>query len=133
MRTIIRRAVTPLVVLMLAACGDGEAGKTGGEVAEKAQPSSRTLADTVETGDAYGTLEQVVENAALNGVLEGVGPYTLFAPADAAFSASGTGADFTDETLRAQSAALLRAHIVPGAITRRDVAAAIDRGGNGST
>lgn len=133
MRTIMRRSVTPLAVILLAACGDREAGKTGGDLAEKAQPSSRTLADTVEAGDAYGTLEQVVENAALNGVLEGVGPYTLFAPADAAFSASGAGADFTEETLRAQSAALLRAHIVPGAISRRDVAAAIDRGGNGST
>ena len=130
MRIIMRRALTPLAVLLLAACG-GEDDKAGGEATEQAQPSSRTLAATLQAEDGFGTLNETATNAGLKGVLEGVGPYTVFAPADAAFQAGGADADFTDESLRAQSVALLRAHIVPGALTRQDIAAAIERDGDG--
>jgi len=129
MRIIMRRALTPLAVLMLAACGGGD-DKAGTGGSEQAQPSSRTLAETLKGADGYGSLGRAVTNAGLTGVLEGVGPYTVFAPADSAFSSAGTG-DFADESLRAQSAALLRAHIVPGALTRSDIAAAIQRDADG--
>ena len=130
MRIIMRRALTPLAVLLLAACGGGdEDGKTGGEAAEQTQPSSQTLAAALQGEDGFGTLSATATNAGLTSVLEGVGPYTVFAPADAAFTAGGAAADLTDESLRAQSAALLRAHIVPGALTREDIAAAIQRDG----
>ena len=129
MRTIMRRALTPLAVIMLAACGAGD-DKAGADTTDQAQPSSRTLAATLHGADGYGSLDRAVTNAGLTGVLEGVGPYTLFAPADSAFTSAGTG-DFADESLRAQSAALLRAHIVPGALTRSDIAAAIQRDADG--
>ena len=130
MRIIMRRALTPLAVLVLAACGGGdEDSKAGGETTEQTQPSSRTLAATLQGEDGFGTLRETATNAGLTGVLEGVGPYTVFAPADAAFTAGGAATDLTDESLRAQSAALLRAHIVPGALTREDIAAAIQRDG----
>ena len=130
MRIIMRRALTPLAVLVLAACGGGdEDTRAGGEAAEQTQPSSRTLAATLQGEDGFGTLRETATNAGLTGVLEGVGPYTVFAPADAAFTAGGAATDLTDESLRAQSAALLRAHIVPGALTREDIAAAIQRDG----
>ena len=122
MHTHIRRALVPAAVILLAAC-QGEADKAGGDTAEQARPSSRTLAATLKAEDGFGTLEGAAVNAGLGGVLEGVGPYTVFAPADAAFATAG--GDFTDESMRAQSAALLRAHIVPGALTRRDIEAAI--------
>ena len=132
MRIIMRRALTPLAVLVLAACGGGdEDTKAGGEAAEQTQPSSQTLAATLQGEDGFGTLRETATNAGLTGVLEGVGPYTVFAPADAAFTAGGAATDLTDESLRAQSAALLRAHIVPGALTREDIAAAIERDGGG--
>ena len=130
MRIIMRRALTPLAVLVLAACGGGdEDTKAGGEATEQTQPSSQTLAAALQGPDGFGTLSETATNAGLTSVLEGVGPYTMFAPADAAFTAGGTAADLTDESLRAQSAALLRAHIVPGALTREDIAAAIQRDG----
>ena len=128
MHTHIRRALIPAAVLLLAAC-QGQTDKSGGDTAEQARPSSRTLAATLKAEDGFGTLDGAAANAGLGGVLEGVGPYTVFAPADAAFTAGGTAADLTDESLRAQSAALLRAHIVPGALTREDIAAAIQRDG----
>ena len=131
MRTIMRRALTPLAVLLLAACS-GDNDKTVDEAAATAEPSSRSLAATLEAESGFGTLDRAATNAGLGDVLDGVGPYTLFAPADAAFSAGGAPADITEESRRAESAALLRAHIVPGALTRRDIAAALDRDADGS-
>lgn len=130
MRTIMRRALTPLAVLLLAACGgDNEAE---GEAAGPAAPSSRTLAATLEGESGYGALGRAAANAGLGDVLEGVGPYTLFAPADTAFSAPGAPADLTTEARRAEGAALLRAHIVPGALTRADIDAALERDADGN-
>ncbi len=115
-----RWALAPLCFLALAACGDG-AGKTDGTGA--AAPSNRTLTATLKDDRAFGTLDRVLDNAALGDVLAGTGPYTVFAPSDAAFAA--TAADLGDEAMKAQAAAMLRAHIVPGALTRADILAAI--------
>lgn len=131
MRTFMRRALTPLAVVLLAACG-GDDDKAGGDAAEQAEPSSRTLAATLQAESGFGTLGRAATNAGLGHVLEGVGPYTLFAPADTAFTTEGAPADVADESRRAESAALLRAHIVPGALTRRDIAAALERDADGS-
>lgn len=123
MKRLTRWALAPLALLVLAACTGGD---DEGTVAE---PSSRTIGATLTDGDDFGRLEGVLTNAGLGDVLEGKGPYTVFAPSDAAFAAMG-GADFASEAMRAQSVALLRAHIVPGALTRADIGAAIDRGQN---
>ena len=130
MRTLMRRALTPLAVILLAACGDG-ADKAPGEAAGTAAPSSRTLAATLEAESGFGSLNRAATNAGLADVLEGVGPYTLFAPVDAAFSTAGAPTDLTDEARRAESAELLRAHIVPGALTRRDIEAALANDADG--
>jgi len=121
-------ALALLAVLTLAACG-GDGDKSGSGAPE---PSSRTLAATLKGDNTFGTLEQTLTSAGLTDVLEGTGPYTVFAPADAAFTAAGSDADFTTEAMRAPAAALLRAHIVPGAVTRADIGAAIDASGTGT-
>ncbi len=130
MRTVMRGALTPLAVVLLAACG-GETGK-GPETAEQVEPSSRSLAATLRAEAGFGTLGRIATNAGLNGVLEGTGPYTLFAPADAAFPAGAAPTDVADESRRAENAALLRTHIVPGALTRKDIEAALDGDADGS-
>lgn len=117
-------ALAPVMILCLAACG-GEADTAG----ETAAPSSKTLAATINDEGDLDTLERVVGNAGLSDVLEGKGPYTVFAPVNAALGAAGT--ELAGETMKAQSAALLRAHIVPGALTRADILAAIERDGGG--
>ncbi len=126
MRHKLRWAVAPLLAMALAGCGEG-AGKADGTGA--AEPSNRTLAATLKGDRAFGTLERVLDNAALGEVLAGTGPYTVFAPSDAAFAASA--GDLGDEAMKAQAAAMLRAHIVPGALTRADIEAAIAREGSG--
>ncbi len=70
----------------------------------------------------------LVDSSGLATVLEGVGPYTVFAPTNAALQ-SGLGeqrlGELRGEAMRPQAVALLRAHIVPGLLTRRDIDAAI--------
>ena len=126
MKLTMRWALAPLCVMALAGCGDG-ADKADGTGA--AAPSNRTITATLKGDRAFGTLERVLENAALGDVLDGKGPYTVFAPSDAAFTASA--GDLGDEAMKAQGAAMLRAHIVPGALTRADILAAIAREGSG--
>jgi len=125
-----RRALTPLAVVLLAACG-GETEKAP-ETTEQAQPSSRSLAATLRAEAGFGTLGRLANNAGLAEVLDGVGPYTLFAPADGAFPADAAPTDVADQDRRAESAALLRAHLVPGSLTRADIAAALDGAADGS-
>lgn len=115
-------------VLGLAACGGNDDKAAPGDAAAR---SDRTLAAVVSDSGSMGTLERVVANAGLNTVLEGTGPYTVFAPTDASFTAAG-GSDLGEEAMKAQAAALLRAHIVPGALTRADIEAAIARNGSGT-
>lgn len=125
MKTLTKLALTSLAVLALAGCGD-RAAKTPADTKAAATPSSRTLAAELGSDGAHEGLARVTTNAGLGAVLEGVGPYTVLAPPDAALKSPG-GVDFTDPALKAEGAALLRAHIVPGALTRADIAAALDR------
>lgn len=94
--------------------------------AVQASAQDRTLAATLQADKAYSGLAMVLDNSGLRPALDGVGPYTVFAPADPALNGA-TSANFTDPTMKAEGAALLRAHIVPGALTRADIIAAVDR------
>lgn len=107
----------------LAACR-GQPGDESMKVEPPAAPSSETLAASVD-----GAFRGVVDNAGLETVLDGVGPYTLLAPTDAAMSANAQAGELNQEALRAQAVALARAHILPGALTRQDIAAAVARAG----
>lgn len=118
-------ALAPLFAMALAGCGQGNTDGPG-----TAAPSNQTIAETLKGDRAFGSLDRVLDNAALGDVLAGTGPYTVFAPADAAFGS--TAGDLADEAMKAQAAAMLRAHIVPGALTRADIEAAIARDGDGS-
>lgn len=113
-------------VLTLGACQrvEGEGGPQG----PAPEPASATLAEALGDGD-FGRLEEAVETSGLQTVLDGVGPYTVFAPGDAAFDQAR--ADLSDEALRAQAIALLRAHMVPGALTRSDMLAALAQDDDG--
>lgn len=117
-----------VAALALAACNPaGDTDKAGGEASAA---SSRNLADSIAANGDLDSLEALVGAAGLEIVLEGVGPYTVFAPADAALQSAGL-TDLAGEETRAQGVALLRAHIVPGSLTRRDILAAIDANSSG--
>lgn len=134
MKSLQRRAAMALVLLSLAGAPLAACGKkadTAGP-AGTPQPSSKTLVETLKGEGDLKALQGVVNGSGLESVLEGTGPYTVFAPVDAAMQATGGAGDLSDEALRAQSIALLRAHTVPGALTRADIGAALDRASGGS-
>lgn len=63
----------------------------------------------------------------LAGIFENRGSYTIIAPTDAAFAKLGdAGGALMQPDNRAALAALVREHIVPGALTTQDIAKAID-------
>lgn len=125
--TRLRWAALPLVVMTLAACGaEGEAEPMS---AAAAQPSQQTLKASLDRASGFNTLKQVAAESGLGDVLDGKGPYTVFAPTDAAFVAAGEPLTGSGKT--AQGAALLRAHIVPGFLTRADIRKALDADADG--
>lgn len=119
--TMKRWALAPLAALALAACGEREAEGPAGAPAAV----DETLAQVVDGGD-LSTLDGVIEKAGLGTVLEGVGPYTVLAPVNAAF----TG-DVAEQADAAAAAAMIRAHILPGAVTRADIGKALDADADG--
>jgi transforming growth factor-beta-induced protein len=79
------------------------------------------LATTAAVAGGFETLLAAVRAAGLEGALAGPGPFTVFAPTDAAFAALPPG---TVEGLLADPEALravLLYHVVPGAVRAADV------------
>lgn len=69
-----------------------------------------------------------VDAAGLSETLEGVGPYTVFAPTDDAFGALPEGTfEALTEAGGPELVNLVSYHIVPGVVTSEDLAAALDR------
>jgi|GEM_PF-1186085 len=120
----------------LAGCADGPAANStaanSAATGSAEAPAEARLAAVVAGDEQLGRLNRIVGNAGMVDLLNGVGPYTLFAPADGALEALGAErADaLASEQMRPQAGALLRAHMVPGTLTRRDLEAAIARAGN---
>ncbi len=133
MKPVLATALGLGLALALAGCGDD--ADTNDSVAETnataPMQNSEEIADLLDDADGLTTASALVETAGLETVLSGVGPYTLFAPTDDAFNALGEDkiAAMKDEKMKAEDAALIKAHLVPGLLTRQDIAAAIDRAG----
>jgi uncharacterized surface protein with fasciclin (FAS1) repeats len=82
-----------------------------------------TILETAEAAGAFSTLLAAVEAAGLRDALEGPGPFTVFAPVDAAFAALPAG---TVQTLVAnppQLARILKYHVLAGAYDKAQLLA----------
>ncbi len=82
---------------------------------EEPEPMTNTIADIVATNPDFTTLKTAVDAAGLGTTLAGTGPFTVFAPTNAAFAALPAGAL---DALLADTEALtdvLLYHAVPGA------------------
>ena len=88
-----------------------------------ATPGKKNLVDTALAAGNFKTLAALLETAGLADVLKGQDPYTIFAPTDDAF------AQISPESLDAlkkdpqKLAALLKYHVVKGALKPSDMAA----------
>ena len=94
----------------------------GEEEEEEEEPLSDLLGTAESTGQ-FATLLAAVDAAGLADTLRGDGPFTLFAPSDAAFSALPDGV--VTELLRPENrerlTALLRRHVVRGEVDSHQV------------
>lgn len=101
-----------------------------------AQDATADIVDTAVAAGDFTTLVAAVEAAGLVETLKGEGPFTVFAPTDAAFAALPEG---TVDTLlmpenKDDLVAILTYHVVPGAVMSSDLTegmtAATVQGGN---
>lgn len=98
---------------------DNHTGGDSSEMMSNEQASGNTIVDVAGSSDSFNTLVQAVQAANLGNTLSGEGPYTVFAPTDAAFEALPDGAlDFLlqpeNQDLLAQ---VLQYHVVSGSVT----------------
>lgn len=83
--------------------------------------ASKDIVDTAVSAGQFNTLVKAVQAASLVDTLKSEGPFTVFAPTDAAFAKLPAG---TVEALLADPEklrAILTYHVVPGKIMARDV------------
>jgi transforming growth factor-beta-induced protein len=96
-----------------------------------AQDMPATVVDIAAGSPDHTTLVAAVTQAGLVETLSGEGPFTVFAPTDAAFEAALADMGITAEDLLANPdlASILTYHVVPGNLLAADVLAAVEAGG----
>lgn len=82
------------------------------------------IVDTAAGAGQFNTLLAAAKAAGLVAVLKSKGPFTVFAPNDAAFSAlpAGTVDDLLKPKNKTKLAAILKYHVIPGRVKAADVA-----------
>lgn len=82
------------------------------------------IVDTAIAAGQFSTLVAAVQAAGLVDTLKGAGPFTVFAPTDAAFAAlpEGTVANLLKPENKAQLVAVLTYHVVAGKVMSADIA-----------
>ena len=89
----------------------------------EAASESSNLVDKAASSKEFQTLAKAIKAAGLEETLAGEGPYTVFAPTDAAFAALPPG--ILDQLLLPENkevlVALLKSHVVSGAVTSSQI------------
>jgi uncharacterized surface protein with fasciclin (FAS1) repeats len=85
----------------------------------EAAPAAGNLVEKAASSQNFQTLAKAIKAAGLEETLAGKGPYTVFAPTDAAFAALPPG--ILEQLLKPENkevlVELLKLHVVPGAVT----------------
>lgn len=107
-------AAASLLALPAAVAGE----KSGGEGKAKAD-----IVDTAVAAGQFKTLATALTAAGLVDTLKGPGPFTVFAPTDAAFAKlpAGTVENLLKPENREQLTKILTYHVVPGKVKAADV------------
>ena len=105
----------------------GYAGHHG----DKTDKAATTVVGVAVGSPDHSTLVTAVKAAGLVDTLSGEGPFTVFAPTNAAFAKlpAGTVDDLLKPENKATLTAVLTYHVVPGKLMASDVLAAIEAGG----
>jgi uncharacterized surface protein with fasciclin (FAS1) repeats len=90
-----------------------------------AQAEQQTVVDIAASAGSFNTLTSALKAAGLVEVLEGKGPFTVFAPTDEAFAAlpQGTLEELLKPENKDKLVKILTYHVVPGAVMSTDLKA----------
>lgn len=93
--------------------------------------ASQTIVAAAAANANFSTLVAAVQAAGLVDTLSGDGPFTVFAPTNAAFAAlpAGTVDSLLRPENRSQLQRILTYHVIAGRVSAADVAAMVRRGG----
>ena len=136
--------VASMAVLGLAACNSPEPATDAASAEGAMAPAAETAAPAAATGTIvataqgnadFSTLVSAVQSAELVDTLNGAGPFTVFAPTNAAFEKVPAA---TRETLmspagKADLTKILTYHVVPGNVTAAALTVQITAGGGSAT
>lgn len=109
------------VVSGLAVSGNAYAGSCGGHAHAAAAP--KNIVGVAADAGSFNTLVAAVKAAGLADTLAGEGPFTVFAPTDAAFAKlpEGTVENLLKPENKDKLIAVLTYHVVPGKVAAADV------------
>lgn len=112
-------------MLSLAGCGGASSSSTEGSSSSTSgsESSAGTIVATAQGAGSFNTLVAAVQAAGLVDTLNGPGPFTVFAPTDAAFAAlpAGTLDNLLLPENREQLRAILTYHVVAGDVRAAQV------------
>jgi uncharacterized surface protein with fasciclin (FAS1) repeats len=108
----------PIIAVLVLALAVATATATAGR-ATTAGPKmgERNLVETAIAAGQFKTLASLLEKAGLAGTLEGKGPFTVFAPTDAAFAKVPKATLASLAKNKAKLRAVLLYHVVKGKVT----------------
>jgi uncharacterized surface protein with fasciclin (FAS1) repeats len=140
-KTLLAIAALLAVGMLAAACGSSSssASPPTSSTAPTSTPSASTASKNVvqiaESNPDFSTLVSAVQAAGLVSTLEGSGPFTVFAPTNAAFAAlpSGTLATLLEPANKAMLAKILTYHVVSGALKADQIMPGAVKTVNGAT
>lgn len=124
-----------LATALVAGSGAGLAAGKNPMVGGAAMYPTKTIVQNAVNSKDHTTLVAAVKAAGLVDTLSGTGPFTVFAPTNAAFAKLPAGA--VDGLLKPENkdqlTAVLTYHVVPGRITAADIAARAAANGGTAT
>jgi len=112
-----------LMMFVVVGCGDDDTDTAATPTPAATQPVSVDIVATAVSVPTLSTLVKAVTAAELVETLQGAGPFTVFAPTNAAFEAlpEGTLADLLKPENKDKLASILTYHVVPGSYTAADL------------
>jgi uncharacterized surface protein with fasciclin (FAS1) repeats len=107
-------------------CGSAHAGAVSHETnpaTSAANQEEMNIVETAASAGSFKTLLAAVQAADLGAVLQGEGPFTVFAPTDEAFAKlpEGTLEDLLKPENKSKLQAILTYHVVPGKVLSSSV------------
>ena len=117
-----RKTQVFVAALMCAALAAGLLARP--QVVSAEEPAKKDIVDTAVAAGNFKTLAAALKAAGLIDTLKGPGPFTVFAPTDAAFAKlpAGTVEDLLKPENKQKLVAILTYHVVPARAMSKDVA-----------